>query len=169
MKNKLSTRELVVLGLMGAILYLSQILLAPLPNIEVISFLIIAYTVKWKWKVFYPIYLFVFLQGITYNFGTWWWSYLYVWSLLALVVILLGCRMTPFRCAVLGGFFGLLFGAMCAIPYLLIGGVSMAAAWWISGIPFDLIHCVSNAVVGLVLWNPVSRIFKTHNSWTPDR
>ena len=160
MKEKLSTLDLVILGLMGALLYLSQIILAPFPNIEVISFLIIVYTVKWRWKVFYPIYLFVMLQGITYGFGVWWWSYLYVWSLLALIVLLFQCRIHSLGCAILGGFFGLFFGALTAIPYLFIGGPTMAFSWWISGIPFDLIHCVGNAVVGLILWNPISRIFR---------
>ena len=49
------------------------------------------------------------------------------------------------------------FGALCAIPYFFIGGWQMAFSWWVSGIPYDVIHCVSNTVLVFVLFPPLRR------------
>ena len=65
---------------------------------------------------------------------------------------------SPFIWAVMSGVFGLLFGMLCAIPYLIIGGPAMAIAYWVSGIPFDIAHCVSNFILCLILWKPLTRI-----------
>lgn len=49
---------------------------------------------------------------------------------------------------------------MCSIPYLFIGGIHTAVAWWVSGIPFDMIHGVSNLVLMLVLYKPLRRVLE---------
>ena len=51
----------------------------------------------------------------------------------------------------------LCFGALCAISYFFIGGWQMAFSWWVSGIPYDVIHCVSNTVLVFVLFPPLRR------------
>lgn len=55
------------------------------------------------------------------------------------------------------GLFGLCFGALCSIPYIFIGGWAMAFSYWISGLPFDLVHCAGNFVLTLVLYKPLHR------------
>ena len=57
--------------------------------------------------------------------------------------------------AALAGAFGLSFGFLCAIPYFFIGGPAGGISYWISGIPFDLVHCASNTLLTLVLWKPL--------------
>ena len=57
--------------------------------------------------------------------------------------------------AALAGAFGLSFGFLCAIPYFFIGGPAGGVSYWISGIPFDLVHCASNTLLTLVLWKPL--------------
>ena len=59
--------------------------------------------------------------------------------------------------AAIAGLHGLCFGALCAIPYFFIGGWQMAFSWWVSGIPYDVIHCVSNTVLVFVLFPPLRR------------
>ena len=92
---KQNIRQLTILGLLTAILFLGQVFLAILPNIEVVSLLIILYTLTCRKKVFLIIYAFVLLEGFCYGFGMWWFSYLYIWSILALAALtgslLAGC------------------------------------------------------------------------------
>ena len=57
--------------------------------------------------------------------------------------------------SILSGFFGLAFGALCALPYLAAGGIGAAIAYWTSGLLFDVTHCVGNFVVCLVLFRPL--------------
>ena len=55
--------------------------------------------------------------------------------------------------------FGLLFGALCIPVDWLAGGWASAAAWWVSGIPWDLTHCAGNFVLTLVLFKPLRTVF----------
>ena len=74
-------RQLVTLGLLSAILLVGQLALAPLPNIELVSTLLIIYTQAFKKQVFFIIYVFALLEGLLFGFGIWWVSYLYgLWS-----------------------------------------------------------------------------------------
>ena len=75
--------------MLTALLLVSQVALAFLPNIEVVSLLIIIYTLFFKRKTLYIIYLFALLEGLLYGFGTWWIMYLYVWTILWGIAMLL--------------------------------------------------------------------------------
>ena len=82
MKTSLKTKDLAVMGVMAAIVFISQVALSFLPNIELVTLLFILYTLVIGRKVFGVVYAFVFLEGITYGFGLWWINYLYVWTVL---------------------------------------------------------------------------------------
>lgn len=153
-------KELTVMALLGAVMYVGQVALAFLPNIEVVSILVLVYTVVYERKALLPIYVFVLLEGVTYGFGLWWIMYLYIWAILYLVVRLMRKNDSVLVWAVVNGAYGLAFGALCAIPYLAIGGIGMAFVWWTAGIPFDIAHCIGNVVTALVLYRPLTAILK---------
>jgi energy-coupling factor transport system substrate-specific component len=54
--------------------------------------------------------------------------------------------------------FGLLFGALCGIADIFIGGFGFAISKWASGIPFDIAHCVGNFCIALVLFKPLREL-----------
>ena len=147
------------MGLLAAILLIGQVGMAFLPNIEPVSTLIILYTLTHKKYTFYIIYVFVLLEGILYGFGIWWISYLYIWSILALIVLALQKIDSALIWAVISGAFGLSFGALTAIPYLISGGFGAAFA-------YDILHCCGNFVLTLILYKPllpVLKRFSVHN------
>ena len=149
------TKDIVIIGIMAALLITLQVGLSFLPNIELVSLIIILCTIIYGWKTLYIIYIFVFAEGLIFGFGIWWVNYLYVWTILMLITMLFKSKRSPFFWAILSGAFGLSFGALCSIPYFFIGGASMALSGIISGIPFDAIHCVSNYVIALLLFKPL--------------
>ena len=153
-------RRIATMGALGAILVIGQVGMSFLPNIEPVSTLIILYTLTYKKQVFPIIYTFVLLEGIIFGFGIWWVSYLYIWSILALVVLALKKMDSAVLWAVVSGFFGLSFGALCALPYLVSGGLYAAFAYWSNGIVFDILHCAGNFVLTLVLYRPLLRLLK---------
>lgn len=165
--SPLTITQIATMGVLGAILLVGQLTMSPLPNIEPVTTLIIIYTLTYKKKAFFSIYVFVLLEGLIFGFGIWWVSYLYIWSLLALLVLALYKLDSALLWAVVSGAFGLLFGALCAIPYLVSGGAGAAFAYWTAGIPYDVLHCGGNFVLTLVLYKPLLRLLKKLSSGTP--
>ncbi|MDD4113493.1 MAG: hypothetical protein PHC56_10765 [Herbinix sp.] len=149
------TKDIVIIGVMAALLIVLQVGLSFLPNIELVSLIVILCTIIYGWKTLYIIYIFVIAEGLIFGFGLWWVNYLYVWTILMLLTMLFRDKQSPFLWAIISGAFGLSFGLLCSIPYLFIGGVPMAVSYFISGIPFDAIHCVSNYIITLVLIKPL--------------
>jgi energy-coupling factor transport system substrate-specific component len=154
-KPKLTTREIAVMGLMIAVLEASVHAMAAIPNVEPVTLLLMLYTLFLGKKVVFVIAAYLLLEGCFYGFGLWWIMYVYIWPLLAFLTYRLRRQRSVWAFAILAGLFGLFFGALCSIPYLFTGGVAGAFAWWVSGIPFDLIHCVSNFVLCLILFQPL--------------
>ena len=147
--------DMVVQALLGAILLVVQVALAPLPNIELVSILILVYTLTFGLKALASIYVFVIIEGLIYGFGIWWIHYLYIWTILWAAVMLLKPMGSWIFWTLLLGIYGFCFGALCAIPYLFVGGPGAALAYWISGIPYDIFHCLGNVVAGAVLFKPL--------------
>ena len=54
---KLSVREITLFGMLGAVMYCSKILMEFLPNIHLLGTLTIAYTLAFRKKALYPIYI----------------------------------------------------------------------------------------------------------------
>lgn len=154
--NKTNTKDLVGMALLSALLLVGQVGLSYLPNIEVVSLLVYICAQIYRRKAFLIIYVFVFLEGCIYGFGLWWFGYMYIWSVLAVIVLITGKDRTsiPMTCMILGAY-GLAFGFMYALPYFVAGGWAAGFSYWVSGIPFDLMHCGGNIIVALTLYKPV--------------
>lgn len=144
-------RLVALSGILGAVLLVSQIALAPLPNVEVVSLLVVLFTLVLGRYIGYSLAVFVLLEGVYYGFGMWWISYLYIWGILAVVTYMFRKMESNFGWALLCGFYGLIFGTLTSIPYFITGGIGGGIAYIISGIPFDLIHAVSNFLLALLL------------------
>jgi len=154
----LRLRELLALSLMAALIFGSKVALSFLPNIHLGALLLIVATLRFGPKALYTAFVYVMLEGLVYGFGLWWISYLYIWPLLVLAVLPLRRTRSYFVLSVAGALHGLLFGALCAIPVGVLSGLKAGFAYWIAGIPFDLIHGAANFILCLVLLRPLDRL-----------
>ena len=154
-KNGLSLGETVLFGMLGALTFALQVVMAPLPNIEPVSLLVMLFAVTFGWKSLYCVYTFVAMEVLFYGIGLWNINYFYIWTILAVAAIMLRKMEPVLGWALLSAVFGLAFGALCGIVDVFIGGFGYAAAKWVSGIPFDLLHCGGNFAMALVLWKPL--------------
>lgn len=159
----MKAKELVMLGMMSAILVTVQVALGFIPNVELISLLIILCTIIYGWKTLYIIYTFTLVEGFIYGFGDWWFNYLYVWTILLILAMIFRKNRSSYFWAILSGIYGLCFGALCSLLYLFIGGLPMAIAKWVNGIIFDLAHGISNFTVALILFRPIYYILNLLN------
>ena len=157
-KNGLSLGETVLFGMLGALMFALQVVMAPLPNIEPVSLLVMLFAVTFGWKSLYCVYTFVAMEILFHGIGLWNINYLYIWTILAVAAIILRKMEPVLGWALLSAVFGLAFGALCGIVDVFIGGFGYAAAKWVSGIPFDLLHCGGNFAIALVLWKPLRNL-----------
>lgn len=141
--------------MMGALIFAAKLTLASLPNINLNSLLIILTTVFFGWRALYSVGVYVMLEGLVFGFGIWWFSYLYAWPVLVVIVMLLRKNDSVLVWAVVAGVYGLIFGPLMYILYFMVNGWHMVLAMWVSGIPYDLAHCAGNFVFTLVLYKPL--------------
>lgn len=156
--GKLSLRELSVLSLMAALIFASKVAMAALPNIHLVAVLLVLTTLTFGWKSLYTVFVYVLLEGLVFGFATWWFAYLYVWPLLVVLTMALRKAQSNILYALLTGVFGILFGVLCLPAHLFLVGWKGAFSWWLAGVPYDLIHGVSNFVLTLVLLPPLVKL-----------
>ena len=156
----LSVREMVLFGILGAMTFGAKYVMSMLPNIEPVSLCVMLYAVVFGKKWVYPVYLYVVMEILFYGLGIWNLNYLYTWAVLAIAASLLRNMEGSFSWALLSGVFGLAFGALCGIVDVFIGGFSYAVAKWISGIPFDISHCIGNFAMALILFRPLRTLLE---------
>lgn len=163
--KKISIKDIVIIAMMSTILFTVQIVIAVLPNIELVSLLVIIYTLVFRWRTLLIIYIFAVLQGLVYGFGPWWIMYLYIWTILFLIVTLLRNNTSVIIWAFVSGIYGLMFGALCSLVYFFLGGLKTVIAFWIAGLQFDIIHGIANFIICLVLFKPLYLLLKRLNSY----
>lgn len=158
MKNgKLTIREMAVFAMLGALMYASKIIMEVAPNVHLLGVFAIAFTVVYRKKALYPIYIYVLLNGIFCGFATWWIPYLYLWTVLWGATMLLPkkipTKMRPFVYMLLCAAHGFLFGTLYAPAQALLYGLSFQKmiAWIITGLPWDFVHGVSNFFCGILI------------------
>jgi len=152
---KLSTREIILFGIYGAIMYLSKMLMELVPNVHLTGVFVIVFTVVYGVKALYPIYVFVFLTGLFSGFATWWIPYLYIWTVLWAAVMLLPRRasLPSYAYMLICALHGLLYGVLYAPVQMIVYGMSFEGiiAWIVAGLPWDAVHSAGNFLCGVLI------------------
>ena len=160
-RDKLSLRETVVLALFSALFIVSKEVLAALPNIEIVTLLIILLTHHLGIKALLSVYTFVVAQMLIYPVDIIWGvAYLYVWALLVLAVCAVRRYGNAVIYTVIAGIFGILFGVLCSIPAFFVGGFGYGVSYIISGLSFDAVHAVGNIATTALLFYPLDKAMK---------
>lgn len=143
-------------------MYASKLIMEFAPNVHLLGVFTIAFTVVYRKKALYPIYTYVLLNGMFSGFATWWIPYLYLWTVLWGVVMLLPRNMSNkmqtivymIVCAAHGFLFGTLYAPAQAILYGL--DFKGMIAWIVAGLPWDFVHGVSNFFCGILIMPIIS-------------
>lgn len=156
-KKRWSARDIAVTGTMVALLEISKRALDLLPNIELVSFLFIMFTLFYGRKTLAAAMAFATFECVYFGFGPWTLTYYYVWPVLILLVLAARKkgRTGGLFYATLSGAYGLLFGYLCSLYTLVLSGPRVQFAWWVAGIPYDITHCIGNFFICLVLFKPM--------------
>ena len=162
---------MIVFAMLGSIMFVSKIVMDFLPNVHLLGMLTIVYTLVYRRRALIPIYIYVFLNGLYAGFNLWWVPYLYLWTILWGVTMLLPRKMPPkvatpiyiTVCALHGLFFGIMYAPFQALAF----GFSFeqTIAWVIAGFPWDILHAIGNTVAGFLIY-PMFRVLDKMESKT---
>ncbi len=153
----LTVSELVIFAMLGAMMYGTTYVLQGIKNVHLLGLFIVTLTVVYRWKALYPIYVFVFLNGLQWGFSLSWLPYLYIWTVLWGAVMLLPRRMpTPVAAIIypaVSALHGFLFGVLYAPAQALLFGLDFQGllAWIVVGLESDVIHGISNLCSGTLI------------------
>ena len=154
-------RRIVRIAFLSAILTVAMMAIKPLPNVELISLLVIIYALLFGKDTFIIVTIFTMIEGLMWGFGLWWISYLYVWPLLCVIVLLLKkiIKEEFLIWAIVSGIFGLVFGSLFAIVYLPVDP-AYALSYWIAGLPWDIWHAAWNFILMAIVGKPIYMMLK---------
>ena len=148
---------MVIFAMLGTLMFCSKIIMEALPNIHLLGMFVMTYTVAFRHRALVPIYIFVALTGLYAGFSFWWVPYLYIWTVLwALTMLLprrmprgLKCIIYPLLCSLHGFAFGALYAPAQALMFGL--NFQQTLAWIGAGLAFDVLHGVGNFFTGLLI------------------
>ena len=155
-------------------MYASKVIMEILPNVHLLGVFVVAITVAYRKKALYPIYIYVFLNGLFSGFSMWWIPYLYIWSLLWGAVMLLPknipTKARPIIYMSVCALHGFLFGTLYAPAQAIMFGLDFKAtvAWFAAGLPWDFLHGVSNFFCGILIC-PIISVLKNSEKYIKNR
>ena len=156
-KNK-DIHEIVLIALMSATLTAGKMVLSFLPNIEIVTLILIVYTVSLGMKkTLIASFIFSITEIFIYGLSTWFLGYFIIWPLLIITTKLLQNTVnSEYGYAVIAGTFGLLFGLFFALIESIFYGYAYGISYWLRGLPFDIVHGISNFIIVLILFKPLT-------------
>lgn len=148
---------MTIFAMLATLMFCSKVIMEVLPNIHLLGMLTMVYTLVFRAKALIPIYIYVVLNGVYAGFNVWWIPYLYIWTILWGVTMLLpkkmpkkvACVIYPVFCSLHGFLFGILYAPAQALFFKL--DFAETIAWISTGAVFDVIHGISNFAVGLLI------------------
>lgn len=156
-KISLSIKEITIFSMLGTVMFFGDILMEMLPNIHFVGILTVIYTLVYRKKALIPLYIYVFLNGIYSGFSLWWMPYLYIWTVLWGVAILipknLHIAVTAVLCSLICALHGIAFGILYSPAQAIMFGLDFKGmiAWIIAGIPFDIAHSIGNLAASVII------------------
>ena len=156
---------MAVFAMLGTLMFCSKIIMEVLPNIHLLGMLTMVYTIAFRRKALLPIYVYVMINGLYAGFSMWWVPYLYIWTVLWAITMLIPRRISKKAAAIvyplICGLHGLAFGTLYAPAQALMFGLNLeqTLAWITVGFPWDVVHAVGNVAAGLLIL-PFSELMK---------
>jgi len=171
--TSLPLKDLVVFAALGAIMFVSHLVLIGVPNIGFIGLFIAAFTLTYRVRALIPLYIYIMLYGLYFGFLTWI-PYLFVWLPLWGMFMLIGKFNLPVKvkvpvymvlCALHGLSFGTLYAPFSAFLFGIPFTLQTILAWIIAGFPYDIAHAIGNLAAGILIV-PLSELLKRLDTQT---
>lgn len=161
----MTTKKLVILSMSSALVFVFKVALAFIPNIELVTFLLIIFTLVYPLKEALAIAsIYTLLEIIVWGLS----EQFYIWILIVLMTLLLKkiFKENFILWAIYSGLWGLLFGLLSSIPIFLLFGYTYAVTYYISGLRFDVPHLIGNyffmLLLGQIVYDNLQTLLKEY-------
>lgn len=159
------TIYIVRIAILAALLTAGKLALSFIPNVEVVTLLVIVYGSALGLGYALPATLvFCAVEMAIYGIGSWNLLYFVYWPLLGAVSSALRGRRLPLA-MIIGAVGSALFGVLDASIYCLVIAGNLApaklgqyfVAYYLKGVPFDIVHVISSVATVGILYVPLVR------------
>ena len=157
-KKILDIRDLAELSVMCALMVGGKEVMNALPNIHPVMLILILCVRIYGVKSLYSIIGFVMIELMIYGVSLWTVCYLYTWPLYCIAALPFKENNSRLFWGLYAAAAGLLFGPLSALTTAVLSGWKASIAYWVSGIPYDIIHCISNFVIVYFLVDPLYKL-----------
>jgi hypothetical protein len=153
-----TVKDVVAVAFLASILTVGKLGLSGIPNIEVVSLLVILYAARLGLlRSILITMVFATIEVMIWGFGIWTFGYYLFWPFLVfLTKIMPQSWQNKSGYTILSGLFGFSFGLLFAIYSAPLTNLPILA-YWLNGITFDLVHMIGNVLMMLLLYHPVNR------------
>ncbi len=165
--GKLATIFVARVAILAALLTVGKMAFAAIPNVEVVTLLIIVYgaTLGMPYALTASL-IFCTMEMAIYSPHTWILMYYIYWPLLAVLSSVLLRRRNVFKATVIAVILAVIYAEFLgvlssSVETLILGTLSSAnlANYWLvyylKGVYFDVVHMISNAIIVSVLFAPL--------------
>lgn len=147
--------QVALVGIMAATVECGKLVLASIPNVEVVTLLLGLYGYVFGWLGALAAVVFVCIEPVVWGFGSWMISYFIYWPLVAIVFMLLGRIRLKNRFALAGIAVGMtvFFGVLTSLVDvgLFTGSFDRFffrfGIYYMRGVPFYVTQATCNAVL----------------------
>ena len=157
--------RILIIPLYAALVFALKEVLAILPNIEVVTFLL-AFS-----ALVFPLYmsitiplLFALLEILIYFGNSWIFLYFSAWPILVIIIWIFRRLIKDYWWifVIITSLWGFTFGTFDAIIHLILFGQSSFYFYWLSGLSFDAIHGIANFMFSSFLYKPIMSIWNKY-------
>lgn len=165
-------RDIIIFAMLGTIMFISKLIMEFLPNIHAVAMFIAVFTLVYRWRALIPIYVYVFLVGLVNGFNLWWYPYIYIWTILWALIMLIPKGLSIKKKAVISAIccalHGIAYGTLYAPFQALAFGLNFEGmiAWIVAGFPFDIVHMCGNIAMSVLivpLYNVINKLENKRN------
>ena len=161
------TRNITLVALLSAICVVSRIVLQFLPNIKPVTTIIILVALYiGATESIEVAFVSTMVSNMVLGMGIWTVFQILSWVVIAVLASILSPvlkRLSPFALSLYSAANGFLFGFIVSWEKLLYVGVKGFWIYYISGIPFDVLHAVGNFAFCLVFAIPLKKVFENNS------
>lgn len=160
-----AAQKVALVGIMAATVECGKLVLAAIPNVEVVTLLLAIYGYSFGWLGILAAVVFVCIEPVIWGFGSWMVSYFIYWPLVAFIFLMLGRARVKNRFVLaliavgLSAFFGVLTSLVDV--GLFMGRFDNFAyrftVLYMRGISFYLTQIICNAILFLTVFPFLSK------------